>query len=139
MTNVLDFIKQQSEKAFDRGALPSLWQEIAENFLPTRAEFTATRYMGTDFAANLTTSFPLIVQRDLGNTFPSMLRPTAKDWFKICAKQSGSRESTEHKQFYERLTSFLKNAMYDRAAMFSRATKEADGDFAAFGQSRRPQ
>ena len=134
MTGVLDFIKAQSEKAFDRGALMPLFQELAENFYPQRADFTATRFMGSDFAANLMTSFPLTVRRDLGNTFSSMLRPTAKDWFHIRTARM-DKEDTETRQFLDRLTIFLKNAMYDRAAQFSRATKEADHDFATFGQA----
>ena len=134
MTQVIDFIKAQSEKAFDRGALASLWQEAAEQFYPERADFTATRYIGTDFAANLMTSYPIIVRRDLGNTFSSMLRPTAKDWFHIRSARP-DREDTESKQYLEWLTGLLKNAMYDRASQFTRATKEADHDFATFGNA----
>jgi hypothetical protein len=134
MTDVIDFIKQQSEKAFDRGSLPNLWQELAENFYAERADFVATRYLGTDFAANLMTSYPLIVRRDLANTFSSMLRPTAKDWFHIRSARP-DKEDTTTKQWLEWLTGLLKNAMYDRVAQFARATKEADNDFATFGQA----
>lgn len=133
MTAVIDFIKAQSEKAFDRGALPSLWQEIAEHFYPERADFVASRYLGTDFAANLMTSFPLVVRRDFCNLFSTMLRPTQKDWAHIRSSRP-DKENTEAKQFLERLTKFLKNAMYDRRAQFARATKETDHDFGTFGQ-----
>ena len=47
--------------------LDSLWQEIADNFYPERATFTANRSMGTDFAANLMSSYPILCRRDLGN------------------------------------------------------------------------
>ena len=63
-------------------ALPlrGLWQEIADNFYPERADFTIWRPLGTDFAANLMTSWPVMCRRDLGNQISTMLRPTARPW-----------------------------------------------------------
>lgn len=133
MTAVIEHLKAQGEKLFNRGALPALWQEIAENFYPERADFTATRYLGTDFASNLVTSYPMMLRRDLANTFSSMLRPTAKPWFKIQTEKA-DKVDIESRQYLEWLTGLLKKAMYDRKAKFVRATKEGDNDFATFGQ-----
>lgn len=128
-------LKQQGGQLFDkRGPLVSLWQEIAEQFYVERADFTVTRNIGEDMAAHLTSSYPLIVRRDLGNAFGSMLRPTAKDWFKIVSKRP-DKEDTRAKQWLEWIGGLMKSAMYDRAAQFTRATKEGDHDFAAFGQA----
>ena len=44
-----------------RGTLMSLWQEVADNFYPERADFVTSRSLGEDFAAHLNSSYPLIV------------------------------------------------------------------------------
>jgi hypothetical protein len=123
-----------------RSSLISLWQEIAENFYPERADFSVRRSLGTDFASNLTTSYPLIARRDLGNSFSFMLRPTEKEWFHLTVKDAmaDEEEQLEHdpevKAWLQWATKVQRKAMYDKAAQFIRASKEGDHDFAAFGQ-----
>jgi len=123
-----------------RSSLVSLWQEVAENFYPERADFTTRRTLGTDFADNLTTSYPLIARRELGNSFSFMLRPTEKSWFHVMVKDetsddiSAELQDPEAKAWLQRATKIQRKAMYDRSAQFIRATKEGDHDYAAFGQ-----
>jgi len=117
-----------------RGSLLSYWQEVADHFYPERADFTTVRNVGTDFASNLSTSYPLLARRDLGNSFGTMLRPTNKDWFHIRTSVGWDTLGAEAKRWLERATMIQKRAMYDRRSQFTRATKEGDHDFAAFGQ-----
>lgn len=127
-------LKDQADQLFGkRNSLLSLWQEIAENFYPERADFTMARNLGSEMARNLMTSYPVLACRDLGGSFGAMLRPTAKDWFKITTTRP-DKEDTLSKQWLEWATTFTKNVMYDRRGNFTRATKEGDRDFAAFGQ-----
>lgn len=116
-----------------RSSLLSLWQEQADNFYPERADFTFQRSLGTDFAANLMTSYPVLCRRDLGDQFGAMLRPTNKEWF-----HQGLREpyadDNETKRFLEWATKTQRRAMYDPVTLFTRATKEGDHDLATFGQ-----
>lgn len=113
--------------------LTSLHQEIADNFYPERADFTITRSMGTDFAANLMSSYPVQCRRELGNQFSTMLRPTARPWFH--PRQRYQKKSRSDVQGYlEWFEETQRRAMYDPAALFTRATKEGDHDYAAFGQ-----
>ncbi len=116
-----------------RWSLLSLWQSVADNFYPERADFTTARNVGEEMCQNLMTSYPVIARRDLGNSFGAMLRPSAKDWFKMKTRNV-EKESTESKQWLEWASKYTKNLMYDRRSQFTRATKEADHDFAAFGQ-----
>jgi hypothetical protein len=119
---------------FDKkSSLNSLHQEIATHFYPERATFTVTRSLGEDFAGNLTTSYPLLCRRDLGNQFGSMLRPTAKQWFHM-QRRYEKNEKTEVRRFLEAFEETQRRAMYDPISQFTRATKEADHDFSAFGQ-----
>lgn len=123
-----------------RSSLVSLWQEIAENFYPERADFTIHRSLGSNFADNLTTSYPIIARRDLGNAFSFMLRPTEKSWFHMIVKDDiqdeelNSQDDLEAKAWLQWAAKVQRKAMYDRDANFVRASKEADHDFAAFGQ-----
>lgn len=134
MASVSEHIHSMGERCFEkRGSLLSLWQEIGDHFYPERAEFTTFNSLGTDFAANLTTSFPIIARRDLGDMFSSMLRPTDVHWFKTVTNKQDSL-SHESKLWLERSGLVQWNAMYDPKAKFQRATKEGDHDYSAFGQ-----
>lgn len=119
---------------FDKkSSLNLLHQEIATHFYPERATFTLTRSLGEDFAGNLYTSYPLLTRRDLGNQFASMLRPTAKPWFHM-QRRYQETEKTEVRRVLESFEEAQRRAMYDPISQFTRATKEGDHDFAAFGQ-----
>ncbi len=116
-----------------RTSLVNLWQEQAENFYPQRADFTYTRSLGTEFAENLMTSYPILAARDLSDQISTMLRPSNKDWFKVVTSDM-EREDNEAKRWLEWAGQTQRRAMYDRNTMFTRATREGDNDFATFGQ-----
>ena len=117
-----------------KAPLNSLHQELADNFYPERADFTVSRSLGTDFAAHLMSSYPVRCRRELGNQFSTMLRPTARPWFHVARKYT-QRESVEVKTYLEWFEETQRRAMYDPHALFTRATKEGDHDFAGFGQT----
>ena len=116
-----------------RQTLLTMWQEIADNFYPERADFTASRNMGERIADNLTTSYPILIRRDLGNTFSTMLRPRDKDWF-FAQTNRPEAEDLDAKRWLQWANGVMRRGMYDRSSGFMRATKEGDHDFAAFGQ-----
>ena len=103
-----------------KGPLNSLHQEISDQFYPERAEFTIKRSLGTDFAANLMTSYPVRCRRDLGNQFGTMLRPTARPWFHVRRKYA-KQESTEVTTYLAWFEETQRRAMYDPMALFTRA------------------
>ncbi len=125
---------EQGQHCFSkRSSLLNLWQTIAENFYPQRADFTFTRSLGTEFAENLTSSYPILAARDLQDQFGQMMRPSTKDWAKVGTTDPG-REDNEAKRWLEWAGQTQRRAMYDRATLFTRATKEGDNDVAVFGQ-----
>jgi len=135
MATEVDDILGRGESLFNgRGSLLTLWQELAWQFYVERADFTTERWKGDEFADHLYSGYPMIVRRELANAFSSMLRPTNIEWFKVTV-DSKQKLSTAARQFLEHATDIQRRAMYDRKAQFVRATKEADNDFATFGQA----
>ncbi len=116
-----------------RGSLMSLWQEIADQFYVERADFTVTRNLGTDYAAHLSSSYPLLCRRDLGDQIGVMLRPTQKPWFHMVPTDT-TIEDNASLRWLQWAEGTMRRAMYDKKALFSTATKQGDHDFAAFGQ-----
>lgn len=114
--------------------LLSLQQEIAENFYPQRADFTVKRWLGDEFAGNLMSSFPILCARDLGGALPTMLRPTAKEWFEMTVSY-GRKLDHDSKGWLSWATRVQRSAMYDIHSLFTRAMSQADMDFAVFGQT----
>lgn len=117
-----------------RTSLLMLWQDIAENFYPERADFTYQRSLGQEFASNLMTSYPLMCRRELGDQIGQMLRPTAKVWAHMAPVDPG-RDNNESRRWLEWATTTQRRAMYDPDSMFTKAAKQSDHDFATFGQA----
>lgn len=134
MTTLVEIIDQGDKLFSDRAPLLSLWQDIAMNFYPERADFTYQRSMGSDFADNLTTSYPILARRDLGNSFGALLRPRDREWFQVTVSRE-DRLDNAGRAWLQRATQTQRRAMYARPAQFIKATREADHDFASFGQT----
>lgn len=117
-----------------RTTLELLWQELAENFYPERADFTVTRTLGDEFASNLDTSSPIVARRDLANALGAMLRPSSKQWFHNRLKHE-DREDEAARSWLQMTDRVQRRAIYDRESGFERATKEADNDWSTFGQT----
>lgn len=132
--NIKQLVQTIDDLFSKRSSLMLRWQEIAENFYPERADFTVRRDVGDVFAENLSTSYPIMCRRNLGDQIGTMLRNTAKPWFHMI-KENSDNNDHDGKAWLERATDIQRRAMYDRSSLFSRATKEADHDFAAFGQT----
>jgi hypothetical protein len=134
VVDTISLIERGDALFSQRSTLMTMWQEIAENFYPERADFTVTRALGDSFADNLTTSYPILVKRDLANSLGTMMRPTNIEWFHMTLRRD-DRADHAGAMWLDEATTIMRRAMYDRASMFTRATKEADHDMAAFGQS----
>jgi Bacteriophage head to tail connecting protein len=117
-----------------RQAILPFWQELAEQFHPFRAQFTRQHYLSEQFMDIQLTSYPMIVSRELQNSFAAMLRPRDQEWFAATIDRP-ERLDRQGKAWLEWATAVQRRAMYDPKSMFTRATKEGDQDFAVFGQT----
>lgn len=130
----LDLIKEGDSLFSKRSPLLSLWQEIALQFYPMRADFMAQHSMGEEFASHLMTGRPVLAHRDLGNALSSMLRPRGTPWFHARTDDERINSDAGAKQWLDHKSEIMRRVMYDRRAQFVRATKQGDNDFIAFGQ-----
>lgn len=134
MDQRIKHLKECAETLFsDRMPLVSLWQEVNDNFYPQRADYTYSRSIGRDFAALLTTSYPVMVREELGSQISTMLRPSSQEWFEMSILRDDKLDN-QGRQWLEWATRFMRRAMYDPNTQFTRATKEGDQDFATIGQ-----
>lgn len=135
MTSMAETLLAQGDRLFEQ-VLPlrSLQQELADNFYVERADFTTQRSLGHDFAAHLTTSYPLKMRRDLANIFSTMLRPQEKMWARMKTRNFSSL-SEDSKRWLEQSSLIMRNAMYDPDSQFERSMSQADDDIATFGQA----
>ena len=123
-------LKKQIQHLFTKQyPMLSLYQTIADHFYPERADFTVTRNVGNELADLLVDSYPILVRRDLGNSFSAMLRDG--DWFTVGVDGMADYEGEAWLQWAGKR---LKALINDRSANFTRSTKEGDHDFATFGQ-----
>lgn len=128
-------LRELADNVFGKKApLLTLQQEISEHFYPERADFTVKRFLGDDFAANLSTSYTILVRRDLSDQIGTMLRNTNKPWFHMVANDL-ERMDHEAKAWLEWATGTMRRAMYAPQTLFTRATSQGDADFATFGQT----
>ena len=134
MTKVVEELINQGNKLFsDRPSLLRMWQDLAENFYPERADFTSDRVPGAEAKLELAASHPVLARRDLGNAL-SNTRPTTKNWFHTRTKYDWDKVSPVGRAWLERSEEVQRRAMLHRTSQFLRATTEIDHDWATFGQ-----
>lgn len=128
-------IFQLGERCFEkRSGFVSLSEEIRYHFYPEREPFTVSQDVGQEFGSGLMTIYPLLVRRDLGDSFDTMLRPTNQEWFHMGVQDEDFQGDNDARRWLEEQAGRMRRAMFDRVTQFHRAVKEGDHDFAAFGQ-----
>jgi len=117
----------------DKEQVDFLWEELALNFYPERADFTSRRYEGEEYADHLASSVPVMARRELGNLVATSLRPRANKWFSIHVQDGEIDNLAPEAQYLEHLADIQWRAIYEPRAHFVRATKQCDHDFVTFG------
>ncbi len=126
----------QGDKAFsNKQSVDTLWQEIALNFYPERADFTEKNDAGEEYADHLFSSYPVLARRELANLFAANLRPRTSKWFSIHVHDDELDNGIEERKYLDYLTDIQWRKMYKPKSKLVKATKEADHDFAAFGNA----
>ncbi len=127
-------LMEMDERMFaKKQQVDSLNQEIADFFMPERANFTSHISWGRNFADHLTDFYPVLVRRELGDQIGGMTRPANKQWFKATVGEKDVMRDPAASQYLEAMTDINRAMLYSRDAGFLSAAKGADQDFACFG------
>lgn len=119
----------------ERQAQQSLWQELAWQFYPERADFVDPVPTGREFASHLFDSYPVEARRDLGNSLAANLRPRGQIWFKPAVSDEEVNKNQRAAMWLDMAGGTMRRAMYDVMAQFVDATKIGDHDFVTFGNA----
>ncbi len=116
-----------------RFPLLTLWQQLAEQFYPPRADFTRVRYMSEEMYSYLMSGRPALAHRELSDAISAILRPPGEQWFQAKTADDRINEDRGCKIFLEKVGTVMRRVMNDRRSQFTRATKEGDQDYILTG------
>ncbi len=133
--NAKELCRREDRQFKLKDSLHGLWQELALNFYPERADFTVERALGSEFAIDLFDSEPLRCRRDLGNARASMLRPAGQEWFRAVSKDDRDEDRPEIARMFDAINKQARGLIYHEDSGFVRAEKEADHDIVTFGNA----
>lgn len=132
--NAVELCARAQKRHDGRAQLMDFWQETAEQFAPWRADFTSELTWGTDYAAHLMESTPLIVARTFKDQIGSMLRPEGKQYFFHRTPYDDYNDDPEVRDYLDWRSRQLARIVFDRVSGAHRALKTTDEFFALFGQ-----
>ncbi len=111
----------------------SLWQALAENFNPMRADMMVERTLDEESVLGLMSSVPVLFSRELSESLSVNMRPKQIRWFDLHVSEKQIDKAPGPRSFLEYLSMVQRNAMYDTRSGFVRAMKELDNDWTNFG------
>lgn len=114
--------------------LDSLWQRLAEEFYPERADFTRVRSEGEEFAENLFESTPAQNRRELAYAMGSLMRPPAKKWFKMKPRDAKLR-TDQAMMWLGNANDEMRSLIYSGKSRWQASLQEGDNDVIAFGNA----
>lgn len=130
---VKDIVAEAERRFAEHARILPLWQTLAENFHPMRADFTRVRSPSEEFASFLMSGRPALSFRELQNSLSGMLRPRDQQWFHPRTHDERVNKLPDARSYLDWMGQVQRRIMYDRRANFVRATKECDGDFCLTG------
>lgn len=127
-------LRKRGDKLFAlRDPWVAMFQELAEQFYPERADFFGEPPWGMDFAQSLYDEGPVVMRRDLCNAVAGMLRPRGQKWFQPDVLDEDRRKAPGVAEWLDSRGQIMSRFMYEARAQFAPATKLTDHDFGTFG------
>lgn len=130
---IQDLLSRQSRLKGQRDTWMDHWQDLAEVFLPGRADFTVQRTAGERRTERIFDSTPMIARRGLSATLDSLLKPRSQRWFTVFTGEDALDEDREVKVWLDVVNERLWRSLYNPRSRFSQRSAETDDDLTTFG------
>lgn len=128
-----DFIARQKALAANRAQWDGHWRELADLFLPRRADFSAGSPSGGKRSSGQFDGVPMQAARGLAATLDGLLKPKSERWFHVRAEDDDLNELEDVKNWIDRVEDRMWAALYDPRARFLQRSAEVDRDLVVFG------
>ena len=116
-----------------RAAWLGHWQELAEYFLPRRADFTGERMPGEKRTEKQFDGTPMMAARNLAAAVDGLLKPKDGRWFSVKPADEALARDGAVREWLQRAEDRLAAALYDPRARFVQYSSEVDLDLVVFG------
>lgn len=109
------------------------WQELAETFLPGRAEFVVKKQQGERALETIFDGSPRLAARDLASAIDGLIKPKTSNWFDLTVEDEDVAELEDVKLWLEKVRNLMWRAIYQKDARFIQRSDETDGALVVFG------
>src|SRR4051794_28743445 len=121
----MDIVAEADRRFTEHARILPLWQTLAENFHPMRADFTRVRSPSEEFASFLMSGRPALAFRELQNSLSGMLRLRDQQWFHPRTHDERVNKMPDARGYLDWVGQVQRRIMYDPRGQFVRSTKEA--------------
>jgi hypothetical protein len=133
--NAIELIKRGERRFAARSPLDSFRMEVALNFAPQHALWTASETLGSDFASHLVDGTPLIIASEYVGMIGSMLRPAGKQWAWHRTPHEELNEIPAVRSYLDWRSTQLMRITFDRVTGAEGALNECDEFYSLFGDA----
>jgi hypothetical protein len=109
------------------------WQELAEYFLPRRADFSGAGPVGAKRTDKQFDGTPMLAARNLAAAIDGLLKPKNARWFNVRLQDGRAGERDDVRRWLQHAENILFQALYDPRARFVQYSSEVDLDLVVFG------
>lgn len=110
-----------------------LWQEVAEMFLPERAEFTSSIEQGSRANESIYDATPRLAARGLSSALDGLMKDKASNWFEVIPEDEDLLDDPAVQSWVEAVRERMWRAIYNPHGRFIKASTEADSALVCFG------
>jgi hypothetical protein len=109
------------------------WQELAEVFLPGRAQFRARKLEGERANEAIYDGTPRLAARSLSAAIDGLIKPKTSNWFEPWLLDEELAENEQVKSWLELVAEKMWQSIYHKDARFIQRTTEVDDALVVFG------
>lgn len=131
--DVQSLIKRQTTLEGNRSNWESLWQDLAELFMPKRADFTTQPQPGERRTERQFDGTPMLAARALASSLDGLLKPKSERWFIVESEDDNVNQQDDVKGYLEFIEERMWQALYNPEARFLQKSAEVDLDLTVFG------